>query len=28
MYDGSFIDWSRRGEEYPVEQGTGDEGGN
>jgi thiosulfate/3-mercaptopyruvate sulfurtransferase len=28
MYDGSFIDWSRRGEEYPVERGTGDEGGN
>lgn len=28
MYDGSFIDWSRRGEEYPVAQGTGDEGGN
>lgn len=27
MYDGSFIDWSRRGEEYPVERGTGDEGG-
>lgn len=27
MYDGSFIDWSRRGEEYPVEQGTGGEGG-
>lgn len=23
MYDGSFIDWSRRGEEYPVETGTG-----
>jgi thiosulfate/3-mercaptopyruvate sulfurtransferase len=22
MYDGSFIDWSRRGEEYPVERGT------
>jgi thiosulfate/3-mercaptopyruvate sulfurtransferase len=21
MYDGSFIDWSRRGEEYPVERG-------
>lgn len=28
MYDGSFIDWSRRGEEYPVERGTGAEGGN
>lgn len=27
MYDGSFIDWSRRGEEYPVERGTGTEGG-
>ena len=27
MYDGSFIDWSRRGEEYPVERGTGEEGG-
>lgn len=27
MYDGSFIDWSRRGEEYPVERGTA-EGGN
>jgi thiosulfate/3-mercaptopyruvate sulfurtransferase len=25
MYEGSFIDWSRRGEEYPVESGT--EGG-
>lgn len=25
MYDGSFLDWSRRGEEYPVERGT--EGG-
>jgi thiosulfate/3-mercaptopyruvate sulfurtransferase len=23
LYDGSFIDWSRRGEEYPVETGTG-----
>jgi thiosulfate/3-mercaptopyruvate sulfurtransferase len=23
MYDGSFIDWSRRGEEYPVERGEG-----
>ena len=22
MYDGSFIDWSRRGEAYPVETGT------
>ena len=22
MYDGSFIDWSRRGEEYPVATGT------
>lgn len=21
MYDGSFIDWSRRGEDYPVERG-------
>ncbi|HEX2206880.1 MAG TPA: rhodanese-like domain-containing protein, partial [Longimicrobium sp.] len=28
MYDGSFIDWSRRGEEYPVERGTGEQGGN
>ncbi|WP_420128018.1 sulfurtransferase [Longimicrobium sp.] len=28
MYDGSFIDWSRRGEAYPVERGTGEEGGN
>lgn len=27
MYDGSFIDWSRRGEEYPVERGT-EQGGN
>jgi thiosulfate/3-mercaptopyruvate sulfurtransferase len=27
MYDGSFIDWSRRGEEYPVERGTETEGG-
>jgi thiosulfate/3-mercaptopyruvate sulfurtransferase len=27
MYDGSFIDWSRRGEEYPVERGTEREGG-
>ncbi|HEY0017099.1 MAG TPA: sulfurtransferase [Longimicrobium sp.] len=26
MYDGSFIDWSRRGEEYPVERGTGEGG--
>jgi len=26
MYDGSFIDWSRRGEEYPVEQGRGEGG--
>lgn len=23
MYDGSFVDWSRRGEGYPVEAGTG-----
>jgi thiosulfate/3-mercaptopyruvate sulfurtransferase len=23
MYDGSFIDWSRRGDAYPVETGTG-----
>jgi thiosulfate/3-mercaptopyruvate sulfurtransferase len=27
MYDGSFVDWSRRGEEYPVERGTETEGG-
>ncbi|HEU4886110.1 MAG TPA: sulfurtransferase [Longimicrobium sp.] len=27
MYDGSFIDWSRRGEAYPVERGTETEGG-
>ena len=26
IYDGSFIDWSRRGEEYPVERGTGEGG--
>ena len=26
MYDGGFIDWSRRGEEYPVERGP--RGGN
>lgn len=27
MYDGSFIDWSRRGAEYPVQQGTEAGGG-
>lgn len=27
MYDASYIDWSRRGEEYPVETGTGAESG-